>query len=215
MFQQFGLLNTQVILPAFDEIAILKAIQRYKCSLTFLVPTMMKMIIDHKDFSKYDVSSMRMIQYGASPIDNPLLIQAMAAFPNAEFAQLYGMTELSPVITVLKPADHITEPGKPNKLRSAGQPISVAEIRIVDDNSNALETGQVGEITARGPMVMAGGYWNNPEQTAQVVRAGWIHTGDGGYIDEDGYFFVFDRIKDMIISGGENIFSSEVENVIS
>lgn len=215
IFQQFGMLNTQVILPAFDEVAILEAIQRYKCSLTFLVPTMMKMIIDHKDFAKYDVSSMRTIQYGASPIDEVLLQQAMTAFPNAEFSQLYGMTELSPVITVLQPADHITEPGKPNKLRSAGQPISIAEIRIIDEHGTPLEAGQVGEITARGPMVMTGGYWNKDEQTADAVRDGWMHTGDGGYFDTDGYLFVVDRIKDMIISGGENIFSSEVENAIS
>lgn len=215
IFQQFGLLNTQVILSGFDEVAILDAIQRYKCSLTFLVPTMMKMVIEHPDFPKYDVSSMQTIQYGASPIDEALLSQAMTAFPNAEFTQLYGMTELSPVITVLRPADHITKPGKPNKLRSAGQAISIAEIRIVDDEGNTLEAGEVGEITARGPMVMAGGYWNKPDQTADAVRDGWMHTGDGGYLDEDGYLFVVDRIKDMIISGGENIFSSEVENAIS
>lgn len=215
IFQQFALLNTQVILPAFDEVAILEAIQQHKCSLTFFVPTMMKMIIDHKDFSKYDVGSMRTIQYGASPIDEPLLKQAMTAFPNAEFTQLYGMTELSPVITVLKPDDHITKAGVPNKLRSAGRPISIAEIRIVDEAGDPLSAGQVGEITARGPMVMAGGYWNNPEQTAEAIHDGWMHTGDSGYFDADGYLFVVDRIKDMIISGGENVFSTEVENVIS
>lgn len=215
IFQQFGLLNTMVILPAFDEVAILDAIERHKCTLTFLVPTMMKMIIEHPSFPTYDVSSMRTIQYGASPIDEALLQQAMTAFPNAEFTQLYGMTELSPVITVLRPHEHITEPGQPNKLRSAGQPISIAEIRIVDEAGTPLPTGQVGEITARGPMVMAGGYWNKPEQTADAIRDGWMHTGDGGYFDEDGYLFVVDRIKDMIISGGENIYSSEVENTIS
>lgn len=213
-FQQMMLLGTQVILPMFNEVAILDVLQRYKCTEIFLVPTMMKMVIETETFDQYDVSSMRSIWYGASPIDEALLKKAMKAFPQAEFTQVYGMTELSPVITALKPAEHVIEPGQPNRLRSAGEPISIAEIRIVDEAGNDLPNGQVGEITARGPMVMAG-YWNNPEQTALALRDGWMHTGDGGYLDDDGFLYVVDRIKDMIISGGENVFSSEVENAIS
>lgn len=213
-FQQMMLLGTQVILPMFNEVAILDALQRYKCSEIFLVPTMMKMVIETETFDQYDVSSMKTIFYGASPIDEALLKKSMKAFPQAEFTQVYGMTELSPVVTALKPAEHVIEPGQPNRLRSAGEPISIAEIRIVDEDGNDVPNGQVGEITARGPMVMAG-YWNNPEQTAEALRDGWMHTGDGGYLDDDGFLYVVDRIKDMIISGGENIFSSEVESAIS
>jgi acyl-CoA synthetase (AMP-forming)/AMP-acid ligase II len=213
-FQQIMLLGTQVILPIFNEVAILDVLQRYKCTEIFLVPTMMKMVIETETFDTYDVSSMKTIFYGASPIDEALLEKSMKAFPQAEFTQVYGMTELSPVVTALKPAEHHIEPGKPNRLRSAGEPISIAEIRIVDEDGNDVPSGQVGEITARGPMVMAG-YWNNPEQTAEALRDGWMHTGDGGYLDDDGFLYVVDRIKDMVISGGENIFSSEVESAIS
>jgi acyl-CoA synthetase (AMP-forming)/AMP-acid ligase II len=137
----------------------------------------------------------------------------MKALPQAEFAQLYGMTELSPVITALPAWCHTPEGQKLDKLRAAGRPVPIAEVRIVDSDGRDVPAGTVGEIVARGPMVMSG-YWNKPEQTAEALRDGWMHTGDSGYMDADGFVFVVDRIKDMIVSGGENIYSAEVENAI-
>lgn len=206
-------LGTQILLPVFDEVATLEAIQAERVTETFLVPTMIKRLIEHPSFGDYDLSSLRMMIYGAAPIDSTLLAQAMRAMPNAQFCQAYGMTEVSSTVALLPPACHV--PGSdPARLRSAGLPVPIAEIRIVDGEDHELPRGAVGEITVRGPTVMAG-YWNKPEQTAQALRGGWMHTGDSGYMDDSGFIYVVDRIKDMIVSGGENIYSAEVENAIS
>ena len=203
----------QVILPGFDELAMLEAIAREKGRETFLVPTMIKRLIEHPRFSAFDVSTLNLIIYGAAPIDSTLLDEAIRALPQTNFCQAYGMTELAPVVAVLPPAAHRAVDGRRDKLRSAGVPVPIAEIRIVDGDDNDVPNGTVGEIVARGPMVMRG-YWNKPEQTAQALRGGWMHTGDGGYMDDDGYIYVVDRIKDMIVTGGENVYSAEVENAI-
>jgi acyl-CoA synthetase (AMP-forming)/AMP-acid ligase II len=134
----------------------------------------------------------------------------MKALPGASFTQAYGMTELSPVATLLSPADH--ERG--GVLRSAGRAAPHAEIRVVDADGAEVPRGTVGEIIVRGGHVMRG-YWNKPEETEAAVRDGWMHTGDGGYLDERGYLYVVDRLKDMIITGGENVYSAEVENAIT
>ena len=207
-------LAKQVILPAFDEVAILQAIQSERGSEIFLVPTMIKRFIEHPRFAEFDVSSLAMVLYGAAPIDAALLAQAMKALPETEFAQFYGMTELSPSIVSLAPWYHKPEAGHPERLRSAGRPFPIAEVRIVDEDGKPVPNGTVGEIVARGPMVMAG-YWNKPEETARALRGGWMHTGDGGTMDDDGFIYVVDRIKDMIVSGGENVYSAEVENTIA
>ncbi|MBS0341218.1 MAG: AMP-binding protein, partial [Proteobacteria bacterium] len=120
----------------------------------------------------------------------------------------------SPVVTALPPCCHAPGPQRERLLRSAGTPISIAEVRIVDGNDDELPHGQVGEIVARGPMVMQG-YWNRPAETEAALRGGWMHTGDGGYMDEHGFLYVVDRMKDMIVSGGENVYSAEVENAIA
>lgn len=206
-------LATQVILPMFDEVATLQAIQD-GCTDVFLVPTMIKRVIDHPRFSEFDVSGLNMLLYGAAPIDAALLERAMQAFPNAEFCQAYGMTELSPTIAVLPPENHLPGPDQARMLRAAGRPVIIAEVRIVDADDNEVPVGQVGEITARGPMVMKG-YWNKPEETAAALRGGWMHTGDMGYVDDEGLLYVVDRKKDMIVTGGENVYSAEVENAIS
>jgi acyl-CoA synthetase (AMP-forming)/AMP-acid ligase II len=203
----------QIVLPAFDEVAVLEAIQNEGGNETFLVPTMIKRLIEHPRFAEYDVSRLAMVLYGAAPIDASLLARAMKALPGADFCQVYGMTELAPVVTAL-PAWHHRQPELADKLRSAGRPVHVAEVRIVDNEGQQLPNGTPGEITVRGPIVMAG-YWGKPQQTADAVRDGWMHTGDGGYIDDDGYVHVVDRIKDMIVTGGENVYSAEVENVIA
>ena len=203
----------QVILPAFDEVQVLEAIQNERASETFLVPTMLKRLIEHPRFGEFDTSSLRTVLYGAAPIDDALLLQALDKLPGASFCQLYGMTELSPVITALPPWCHA--PDQPaGRRRSAGRPVPIAEVRIVDSEGRPVAAGTVGEIAARGPMVMAG-YWNKPEQTAEVLRDGWMHTGDGGYMDADGFVYVVDRLKDMIVTGGENVYSAEVENAIT
>ena len=206
-------LCTQVVMPSFDEVQVLQAIHNERASETFMVPTMLKRLIEHPRFAEFDTSSLRLVLYGAAPIDDALLQQAMHSLPHAGFCQLYGMTELSPVVTVLPAWCH--HPDQPaHRRRSAGRPVPIAEVRIVDPQGQPVPPGTVGEIAARGPMVMAG-YWNQPEQTAQVLRDGWMHTGDGGRMDEDGFVYVVDRIKDMVVTGGENVYSAEVENTIA
>ncbi|RIX84102.1 long-chain-fatty-acid--CoA ligase [Acidovorax cavernicola] len=206
-------LCTQVIIPAFDEVKVLEAIQNERASETFMVPTMLKRLIEHPRFAEFDTTPLQLVLYGAAPIDDALLLQAIEKLPRAGFCQLYGMTELSPVVTVLPTWCH--HPDQPAaRRRSAGRPVPIAEVRIVDTEGRPVPNGTVGEIAARGPMVMAG-YWNKPEQTAEVLRDGWMHTGDGGVMDADGFVYVVDRLKDMIVSGGENIYSAEVENAIT
>ncbi len=212
--QMMQRLITQVVIPMFDEVAILQAVQTERVTETFLVPTMIKRLIEHPRFKEFDLSSMRLMLYGAAPIDAVLLGQAMESLPSAEFGQAYGMTELAPTISILLPADHRPGPDQAKRLRSAGRPVPIAEVRIVDGEGHELPPGQVGEISARGPMVMKG-YWNKPKETAAALKDGWMHTGDGGYMDEQGYLYVVDRIKDMIVTGGENVYSAEVENAIA
>ncbi|MBA1145468.1 long-chain-fatty-acid--CoA ligase [Ectothiorhodospiraceae bacterium WFHF3C12] len=211
VFQLMPRLGTHVIMPGFEPAAMLELIERERVQETFLVPTMLRLLLDHEDFGKRDLSSLRYMIYGASPMDAALMDRALERLPGVDFMQAYGMTELSPVVVVLPPENHAAE-GRA-KLAAAGLPINIAEIRIVDDEDNDVPTGTVGEIAARGPMVMRG-YWNKPEQSAEALRGGWMHTGDAGYVDEDGYVYVVDRIKDMIVTGGENVYSAEVEDVI-
>jgi acyl-CoA synthetase (AMP-forming)/AMP-acid ligase II len=203
----------QVVLPSFDEVAVLEAIRNEGGSETFMVPTMIKRLIEHSRFPEYDVSALKLVLYGAAPIDSALLAHAVKALPAADFCQLYGMTELAPVVTALPSWCH-RRADMVDKLRSAGRPVSIAEVRIVDQQGRPVPVGTAGEITVRGPMVMAG-YWGKPEQSAEALRGGWMHTGDGGRMDADGFLFIVDRIKDMIVTGGENVYSAEVENVIA
>ena len=205
---------TQVLIPAYEETAVLRLVQDEGIHEMFLVPTMIRRLIQHPRFGDFDLRSLRHLFYGASAIDETLLAEAMARLPQVQFCQAYGMTELSPTVAMLLPDDHRPGPGQARRLRSAGKPLAVAEIRIVDPDDCELPTGQAGEICVRGPMVMQG-YWNQPEATAQALRGGWMHTGDGGLFDDDGYLHVVDRIKDMIVSGGENVYSAEVENALA
>jgi len=192
----------------------MQAIQSARATEMFLVPTMIKRLIEHPRFREFDLSSLRVMLYGAAPIDVALLEQVMAALPQTAFGQAYGMTELAPTVAVLQPHCHLPGPDRARLLRSAGRAVPIAEIRIVDAEDREVPAGQVGEICARGPMVMKG-YWNKPAETEAALRGGWMHTGDGGYMDEQGFLFVVDRMKDMIVSGGENVYSAEVENAIA
>ncbi|MGW6454954.1 acyl-CoA synthetase [Streptomyces sp. NPDC055078] len=202
--------GSHVFLPAFEPTAVLEAIQRHRVTSTLLVPAMIQMLIDHPSIDSYDLSSITGVTYGASPISETLLRRAMEVFPEAGFTQGYGMTELSPVATQLAPEDH----RKPELLRSAGRATAGTEVRVVDPDDHEVPYGSVGEIVVRGGGVMLG-YWRKPEETAHALRGGWMHTGDAGYLDDHGYLFVVDRLKDMIVTGGENVYSAEVENALS
>ncbi|OBB26094.1 fatty-acid--CoA ligase [Mycolicibacterium peregrinum] len=202
--------GTHVILPGFTPDAVAVAVERYQITDMFLAPTMIQMLVDSPAARERDLSSLKHLLYGASPISQALLERTMRLLPGATLLQAYGMTELSPTTTVLTAADH----HNPALLRSAGRAVPIAEVKVVDPEDNEVPLGTVGEVVARGPHVMLG-YWNRPEETAQALRGGWMHTGDGGYLDDDGYLFIVDRMKDMIVSGGENVYSAEVENALA
>jgi long-chain acyl-CoA synthetase len=206
--------GTCVIAPMFTPIATLQAIQKHRITHLLLVPTMIQLATDCAQADEYDVGSLRVLAYGGSVISEPVLRRAMERFPNAEFYQAYGMTELSPCATYLEPRDHREEGGKSDLLRSAGRASFATEVRVVDDRDVEVPRGTVGEVAVRGATVMLG-YWNRPDETTSAMRGGWMHTGDGGYMDEAGYLYIVDRMKDMIISGGENVYSAEVENSLA
>jgi acyl-CoA synthetase (AMP-forming)/AMP-acid ligase II len=200
--------GTHVMVPKFDPVEVMTAIQRHRVTNTVLVPTMIQLLVDHPDLEAYDLTSLRTILYGGSAPGAALLRRAMKAFPQADFVQGYGMTELAPFATVLTADDHRGR----GRLDAAGRAAAHAEVRIVHDGDE-VPRGTVGEVAVRGGHVMAG-YWAKPEDTAEAVRDGWMHTGDAGYMDDDGYVFIVDRLKDMIITGGENVYSVEVENAL-
>ena len=199
----------------------LETVQREKANRAMLVPTMLKRVIDHPNLDKYDLSSLKVITYGAAPMPFEVIKKAIGLFPGVNFINAFGQTETASTITTLGPDDHIiegTEEEKEKKLRrltsSIGRPMSDVEMKIIDEAGNDLPPGEVGEIVARGPRVMSG-YWKDAEKTAKVITAdGWLHTGDMGYTDEEGYFYLAARADDLIIRGGENISPEEVENVL-
>lgn len=186
------------------------AISEHKVTDVLLVPTMIQMLIEAPETADADLTSVQRVIYGASPISRAVLERARKRMESAAFIQAYGMTELAPVATLLTPADH----EDPSLTRSAGRAAAHAEIAVVGPDDHELPRGQVGEVIVRGDNVMAG-YWNKPEQTAAALRGGWMHTGDAGYLDDRGYLFIVDRLKDMIITGGENVYSAEVENALA
>jgi acyl-CoA synthetase (AMP-forming)/AMP-acid ligase II len=188
----------------------LSAIAAHGITDMLLVPTMIQMLIDDPSVGEYDLRSVKHFVYGASPISAAVLSRARITFPSAQFAQAYGMTELSPVATLLSAANH----DDPHLLRAAGRAVPHSEVRIVDGDDREVPRGTVGEVVARGDHVMLG-YWNKPDETAVALRGGWMHTGDGGYMNDEGYVFIVDRVKDMIITGGENVYSAEVENALA
>ncbi|WP_392756066.1 long-chain fatty acid--CoA ligase [Streptomyces sp. LN590] len=202
--------GTNVFLPAFEPVSVLKSIHTHRPTSLLLVPAMIQMLVDHPTARDYDLSSVQRIAYGASPISEAVLDRAMTAFPGAGFVQAYGMTELSPAATGLTAEDHLHK----HRLRSAGRALASTEVRVVDIEDREVPRGTVGEVVARGGNVMLG-YWNKPEETAEALRGGWMHTGDAGYLDEEGYLYLVDRMKDMIVTGGENVYSAEVENAVA
>lgn len=202
-----------VMLASYRPDAVSKIVAKERITDLLLVPAMLQTLVEHPDFATIDKSSVRAVLYGASPASESLLSKAMAALPGVAFGQVYGMTETAATNSILRPADHLREAGK-LRMRSAGRSFLHVRMRIALPDGSEAAIGEVGEILVRGPMVMQE-YFNKPEATAEALRDGWLHTGDLGYVDEGGYVFIVDRSKDMIISGGENIFSLEVENAIA
>ncbi len=206
--------NTHVFIAAFQPEAVTEAIQTHQVTDVLLVPTMISMIVQSGALDSSDVSALRKVFYGASPMQEGLLLKALEKLPGVDFYQAYGQTELAPLATVLRPEYHVFDGPLAGKHRSAGQPCYIVDLKVVDAHGVELPAGEVGQVLVRGPNAMMG-YWNRPEQTAEALVDGWVCTGDAGYLDEDGFLFVVDRVKDMIISGGENVFSAEVESAVS
>ena len=203
-----------VFSPRFVSADVIAEIERSSVTHATFVPTMFRAMLDDPALVRTILPSLQVISYGSAPMPEALLDEMMRALPAARFLQSYGMTELSPVVTILGWRDHLPERRDSGVLRSAGRPVLFAEVAVVGPDDRTLAAGEAGEIVARGPNVMLG-YWNRPALTAEALRNGWMHTGDIGYFDADGYLYVVDRLKDMIISGGENVYSQEVENVLA
>lgn len=201
--------GTHCYMPTFDPEECMRLIEKYRVTDTVLVPTMLNMVIHSPSWGKYDMSSLGTFLYGASPMPTPLIHAAMAKLPKTRFRQGYGMTEASPLLTILNYEDHFND-----AVSSAGKPILGTEVRVVDDFDRDVAVGECGEIIARGANVMKG-YWKRPEISAEVLRNGWLHTGDLGKLDANGFLYILDRKKDMIKPGGENVYTPEVESMVA
>ena len=199
--------------PKFAPAATVAAIGRFGVTHALLVPTMIGMMIGDPAVQSSDLSTLNTILYGASPMPEAVMRRALETFPGCDFMQAYGMTELSPVATVLDRRYHTFEGPDAGRLRSAGRATFTVDVRVVDEHGVEVPRGTIGEIAVRGPIVMKG-YYNQPELTAGTIRDGWMHTGDAARMDEDGFVYIVDRLKDMVVSGGENVYSAEVENAV-
>jgi long-chain acyl-CoA synthetase len=202
--------GTHVIMPRFEPDLAVDLIEREAVTHTLLVPTMLAMAAGAQLARPRDVSSLRYLSHGASPISAETLRRTRQAFPGAELLHVYGTTETTPITTLLPHEEHVLDTPL---IRSCGRPAIGVEMRVVDDDLADLPPRAVGQIAVRSPSVMAG-YWRKPEATAEVIRGSWYLTGDLGYLDEESHVFLVDRAKDMIVSGGENIYSTEVEDAL-
>jgi long-chain acyl-CoA synthetase len=205
--------GTHAVTSTFEPGDFLAQASRCRVTHLMLLPTLLKMVLDHPGFDGTDLSAARMLIYGATPIADAVLRDAMHRLRQLRFVQAYGQTELSPIATILSPRYHVLEGPDSNKRRSCGQAVPGVSVEVVDERGRECRRGGIGEIRARGPNVMLG-YWNRPQETAAAKRDGWVWTGDVGYMDEDGFLFVVDRVKDMIKTGGENVYSVEVEDAL-
>jgi acyl-CoA synthetase (AMP-forming)/AMP-acid ligase II len=200
-----------VLTREFNTANVLRIIERFRITKTQLAAVMMKMMLEDPACDSTDFSSLELIIYGASPAPEALVRSVQKTF-GCGLAQGYGMTETAGTITYLSTEDHARPVG--NRLRSAGRPLPGVEIRVCSADGVVLPVGEIGEVTCRGGQITVG-YWRYPEGAAtQVIRDGWLRTGDAGYLDPDGYLYICDRVKDMIISGGENIYPAEVEEAL-
>ncbi|PQD97099.1 acyl-CoA synthetase [Pradoshia eiseniae] len=199
--------GTTVIHQQFDSEQVLKTIEKERINFIFLAPTMWQMLVDHENIGNYDLTSMKRCSAGSAPCSIALKEKIARYFPNGELRDPFGQTEMSPVATCLNPEDSI------RKNTSVGKPVVNVEVRVVDEQMNDVPLGEIGEIVYRGPTLMKE-YYKNPEATEEAFRGGWFHSGDLVRMDDEGFIYVVDRKKDMIISGGENIYPAEIEQVL-
>ncbi|MDP3908605.1 long-chain fatty acid--CoA ligase [Novosphingobium sp.] len=203
--------GTHVFTPRPDAATIIALVARHRVTHAFTVPSVID-ALSRADLAAHDLGSLQMLGYGGSPMPAATLERVQARMPAVDFIQGFGMTEM-PSLTALLPADH--RPGADAaRLRSVGVPAYGFEAKVVGPDDREVPRGQIGEIVGRGPCVMAG-YWGKPAETAEALRGGWMHSQDAGYMDAGGYLFITDRLKDMIVSGAENIYSTEVENALN
>ena len=200
--------------PRFEPVEVLQAIQSEKVTHAQFVPTMINILVNHPRFGEFDIASLSLILYGASPMPEGILRKAMRLMPHVRLMHAYGMTEAAPIVTLLDPRYTTLDGPFAGRLKSCGKVALACEIKVVDGERKEVPTGTTGELAIRGANIMKG-YWNKPDETAAVLEDGWYYSGDGAYMDRDGFVYIVDRLKDMIISGGENVYSAEVENAIS
>ena len=205
--------GSHYFIPGFIPKLFFEAVSKFKITETILVPTMVNMAVHDPEISNFNLNSLKKIMYGASPMPEPVIVKAMEMLPNCTFYHAYGQTECAPLLTCSGPETHVFEGPLAYKFKSCGKAVAGIELKIADENGNEVPRGEVGEIYARGPNIMLG-YWRQKELTEKAIENGWMKTGDGAKMDTEGYVFIVDRVKDMIISGGENIYSTEVENTI-
>ncbi|MGB1288126.1 MAG: class I adenylate-forming enzyme family protein, partial [Aggregatilineales bacterium] len=210
-FVTVAALTSHCILPKFSPHDYLQAIQEMHPNASMLVPSMVNALLNYPDVAEYELSSMLMVMVGGAVLSPATLERAGQLFLNCDFVNTYGMTETAGGVTFMYPDLPAIE--KTKRPASIGLPVHTGEIQIVNAAGETLAPGETGEIVIRAKNVMQG-YWQQPEKTAEALRGGWLHSGDTGYMDEDGFLFVVDRLKDMIITGGENVYPAEVENVL-
>ena len=204
---------TTVVMRDLDPMALVALIEKERITHAFLVPAVLQFMLMTPGIDDADFTSLQIIVYGASPISEDVLARSVTTL-GCKFWQAYGLTETTGAVVNLPPADHDVNGPNRHRLRSCGLPGPGTEVRIVDVDGRECEVGEVGEILIRGPQVMKG-YWNMPQETAKSIDAdGWFRSGDAGYLDAEGYLYIHDRVKDMIVSGGENVYPAEVENVL-
>jgi acyl-CoA synthetase (AMP-forming)/AMP-acid ligase II len=201
-----------IILPRFEPGLLLATVERERATTLLLVPTMLTFLLESDERSRYDLRSLHTINYGAAPTPEALICRGIEAF-GPIFRQHYGLGEAHQPITVLRPDEHALDGPARRRLASCGKPALGVELRVVGDEGEEAKVGEVGEVCLRGDNVMPG-YWRNPAATAEAIRDGWLHTGDVARQDEEGYLYIVDRKKDMIISGGFNVYPREVEEVL-
>jgi long-chain acyl-CoA synthetase len=209
---QYNGCKSIILRETVDVGGIVKLIGQHRITHAFMVPALLAFTLMVPDIDKADFSSLKLIAYGASPISEQVLAASLKTF-KCNFVQVYGLTETTGVVTMLMHEDHDVDGPKKHLLRSCGKPSMGIELKIVDEKGKEMPAGEVGEIIIRSKQVMKG-YWNMPEETAKSIRNGWFYTGDAGYKDKDGYVYIHDRVKDMIVSGGENVYPAEVENAL-
>ena len=203
-----------VVMPKPDLAEFLALIERHRVTHTFLPPTVIYMLLDHPELARTDLRSLQCFWYGAAPMSTSRLEEALVRI-GPVMAQLFGQSEAPMMISTMAPADHFDADGAiaRDRLASAGRPTPLVTVGIIDDDGQLLPNGERGEIVVRGPLVMLG-YYQDPAATAEVSRLGWHHTGDIGYLDDDNFLYIVDRAKDMIITGGFNVYSAEVERAL-